>query len=123
MKNLGQLGEDMAAKYYESLGYTVLDRNYVFPYGKRIGELDLVCRFNNEIIFVEVKLRSSSVFGTPFEAVDKSKQRKLVKMAKLYMELHPDFLGLNYRIDVVAVAIDKTGEPVTILSNAIEDSE
>jgi putative endonuclease len=121
MKNLGQLGEDLAAQYYQKSGFKILDRNYIFPHGKRIGELDLVCVKGGELVFVEVKLRSNDSFGGPLAAVDFSKQRKLVKMAKLYLQLHPDLSELNYRIDVAAISIDNKREPVTILQNAIED--
>jgi putative endonuclease len=121
MPGLGKAGEDLAAAEYERQGYTILDRNYIFPHGKRIGELDLVCRSKNELVFVEVKLRTTNSFGTSFDAVDFSKQAKLVKMAKLYIMLHPELADLDFRIDVAGVSIDNKEKPVTILPNAIED--
>src|SRR6266545_2730236 len=103
---LGAIGEDLAASYYQELGYQILERNFVFPFGKRIGELDLVALRNRELVFVEVKTRSSGKFGGPFEAVDFSKQRKLAKMAKLYLKLNSQFHGFDYRIDIASVDID-----------------
>lgn len=121
MTNLGQAGEAMVAKDYQSRGYKLLERNYIFPFGKRMGEIDLIFEFNHEIIFVEVKARSNNKFGGPFEAVDFNKQRKLIKTAKLYLNLHPKFRDYDYRIDVAGVDIDNPYEPVIILTNAIED--
>lgn len=119
--NLGQAGEDLVAAYYQKLGFQILDRNFIFPFGKQMGELDLVVRKNNEVIFVEVKSRSNNKFGDAFESVNIYKQRKLVKMAKLYMNHHPAFANFDYRIDVAAVDIDNRENPVIILTNAIED--
>ncbi len=121
MNELGQRGEDLVRDHYQRLGYSLLERNYIFPHGKQTGEIDLIFRKDDEIIFVEVKARTSGKFGGPFEAVDRNKQRRLVKTAKLYMNLHPKFHDLNYRIDVAAVDIDNRTEPVIILMNVIED--
>ncbi len=121
MNELGQKGEDLVLKHYQKLGYKLLERNYVFPHGKQVGEIDLIFEKNSELVFVEVKARSNSRFGGPFEAVDYSKQRKLVKTAKLYVQFHPKLAIDNFRIDVAAVNIDNLLEPVIILTNAIED--
>jgi putative endonuclease len=119
--NLGQAGEDLVAEHYKAQGYKLLERNYIFPKGKQVGELDLVFVKDQELIFVEVKARTSNQFGTPFEAVDFYKQQKLVKMAKLYLKTKLQFQDYNYRIDVAAVDIDNLENPVIILENAIED--
>ncbi len=121
MSDLGKLGEDLVEREYQKLGFKTVARNYIFPKGKQIGELDLICKKNNELVFVEVKLRQSEKYGSSFEAVDEYKQRKLVKMAKLFIQLHPEYHESNYRIDVAAVAIDNGQSSVTILTNAIED--
>ena len=121
MSNLGKLGEDIVAEEYQKQGYRIVARNYIFPKGKQMGELDLVCSKKRELVFVEVKLRQSEHYGTSFEAVDDYKQAKLVRMAKLFIQIHPKFQDHNYRIDVAAVAIDKGISSVTILTNAIED--
>jgi putative endonuclease len=119
--NLGQKGEELVAQYYQNLGFKIIDRNFKFTSGKQMGEIDLVAHKDNEIVFVEVKTRSNEKFGTPFESVDLSKQRKLVKMAKLYINLKTKFHSSDYRIDVAAVDIDNPDNPVIILANAIED--
>src|SRR3989338_2629210 len=119
--NLGEQGERLVEQYYKQRGYKLLERNYIFPHGKQMGEIDLIFIKDQELVFVEVKARSSNKFGTPFEAVDFSKQRKLVKTAKLYLKTKPQFVDYNYRIDVAAVDIDNSENPVIILENAIED--
>jgi len=121
MTELGSRGEKLVAEHYKKLGYRVLNTNYIFPRGKQVGELDLVVQKNKELVFVEVKTRSSNKFGTPFEAVNIYKQRKLVKMANLYLMIHPEFADYDYRIDVAAVDIDNSQNSVIILTNAIED--
>jgi len=121
--NLGQKGESLVANHYQQLGYKLLERNYIFPRGKQVGEIDLIFQKDNELVFVEVKARSNNKFGGPFESVDIFKQRKLIKTVKLYLRQHPKFQTSNYRIDVAGVDIDNRAEPVIILVNAIEDTD
>ncbi|OGE81876.1 MAG: hypothetical protein A3H72_00080 [Candidatus Doudnabacteria bacterium RIFCSPLOWO2_02_FULL_48_8] len=131
MTELGKIAEDLAAEHYKRHGYTILERNYFPKFGKRMGELDIVCFKNQDLVFVEVKARTSKRFGSSLEAVDFFKQQKLVKTAKLYIQLHPQYANYNPRIDVAAVDIDPAGErsggvdnkqePVIILTNVVED--
>src|SRR3954468_3573805 len=123
MRSLGNKGEDLVAEHYRKLGYKVLERNFIFPHGKQVGELDLIVAKGNELVFIEVKTRTNSKFGTPFESVDSNKQRKLVKMVKLYLLLNPKLSSKDYRVDVAAVDIDNQKDPVIILTNAIEDQD
>ncbi len=121
MSNLGKTGEDLAAKHYGSLGYEIIDRNYIQRFGRQMGEIDLVAAKDSEIVFVEVKTRTSSRFGSALEAVTLAKQRKLVNVVKLYINLHPQYQNFTPRIDVATVDVDNKLKPVTILMNAIED--
>ncbi len=121
MNNLGQKGEELVAQKYSQQGFKLLEKNYIFPKGRQMGEIDLIFEKDKDIVFVEVKTRSNNKFGSPFEAVDFYKQRKLIKTAKLYLRLHPKYQSFNYRIDVAAVDIDNPSNPVIILTNAIED--
>ena len=120
-QGLGQLGERLVEDEYKRMGFKLLERNYIFPHGKQVGEIDLIFLKEKTVVFVEVKLRQTKTFGDAFEAVDFFKQRKLVKTAKLYMQLHPKYFDYDYRIDVAAVDIDNKEKPVIILTNAIED--
>jgi len=121
MTPLGQVGERLVEQKYLQDGFKLLERNYIFPRGVQMGELDLIFLKGQELVFVEVKARRNEKFGGPFDAVDLNKQRKLVKTAKLYIHLHPKYQTYDYRIDVAAVDIDNTDNPVIILVNAIED--
>jgi putative endonuclease len=121
MRELGQKAERLVEEKYREQGFKLLERNYIFPYGKQVGEIDLIFSKDQSLVFVEVKARSNNRFGGPFEAVDMSKQRKLIKTAKLYLQLHKAYQNYNYRIDVAAVDIDNPEKSVIILENAIED--
>lgn len=121
MSSLGKIGEDLAADYYKNLGFKIVGRNYFFPHGKQTGELDLICIKDRQIVFVEVKTRSSMAFGSPFEAVDRTKQRHIIKTAKMFILQHPQYRDFDLQIDIAAVDIDNKLEPVIIVSNAIED--
>jgi putative endonuclease len=94
---LGEWGEAKVARHYESAGYEVLDRNWRV----RGGELDLVLARGDEIIFCEVKTRSSHRFGAAVEAVGPRKQRFLRRTAVSWLDAH-DRRG-RLRFDVVAV--------------------
>ena len=78
---LGASGEDLAAAWYEARGYQLLDRNWRC----REGELDLVLRRGRELVFCEVKTRSSAAFGVPAEAVTRTKQQRLRVLATRYL--------------------------------------
>lgn len=78
---LGASGEDAAEAWYRERGYEVLDRNWRC----REGELDLVCRRSDVLVFSEVKTRSSLAFGHPAEAVTVAKQRKVRQVARRWL--------------------------------------
>lgn len=121
MNTAGKIGEDLVAEYYAGMGFKIIERNYIPPFGKATGEIDLIACKDKEIVFVEVKTRSNNRFGNSFEAVDIFKQRKLVRTVKLYIHTHPQYQEFNYRIDVAGVDVDNIEKPVIILANAIED--
>lgn len=119
--DLGRSGEDLVAQHYQQQGGVIVERNYIFRRGRQSGELDLVVRQGAQLIFVEVKTRRSRRFGSAAEAVDWSKQRKLVRTAKLYLLTHRQYAAWNYQFDVATVDIDNPAQPVIIIPNAIED--
>jgi putative endonuclease len=90
-------GESLAAEYLETKGYEILERNY--RYGR--GEVDLIVRKDNWLIFIEVKTRSTKAFGFPEEFVDKGKEENVFYVAEWYME-KIRWEG-NVRYDIVAV--------------------
>lgn len=98
---LGIQGENMAARYLQKQGYTILQRNFRC----RNGEIDIICSREHIIIFVEVKTRISTSFGSPEEAITKTKQQHIHKAALTYLEnCKQSFLEI--RFDVIGILCD-----------------
>lgn len=95
-QRLGLDGEDVAARYLQSKGYEIVERRW----RSKLGEIDLVCRFGDEAVFVEVKTRRTGAYGFPEEAVTAAKQAKLRALAWSYARLHRI---VRYRVDVIAI--------------------
>ena len=100
-KTIGNLGEDKACAYLLRRGYEILGRNVTF----RGGELDIVAKKNDELIFVEVKTRTGTTFGQAYEAVTPQKMEYLVKSANMYIHKN-NLYDIQVRFDVVEVYID-----------------
>jgi putative endonuclease len=96
---LGRDGEDRTAAHYEAAGYRVLDRNWRCP----DGELDLVLLRDRVLVVCEVKTRSSTRFGSPLEAVDRTRQRRLRRAAVVWLAGHHAVRPVTIRFDVAAV--------------------
>lgn len=119
---LGDIGEKIAKEYLKKHGYIIIDQNY----SKRWGEIDIIAESKEkELAFVEIKTRetnnSSSVF-LPEDSVNYFKQQKIIKTAQtfLYENKYPD--DTAWRIDVIAIEIDKNSRKAKIrhLENAVE---
>ena len=112
-QQLGRLGEDLAVAELERRGYAVLARRYRTQH----GEIDIVASDTGTIVFVEVKARETSEFGTAAEAVTRRKQRRLAAMAVDYLARNR-LIGRPCRFDVVA--IDGIGDErrITVYPNA-----
>ncbi len=105
-------GEDAAAEAYRRRGYRVLARNWICP----LGELDLVVERDGRVVFCEVKARTSSSFGGPYEAVTPVKQRKLRALAEVFAARHGTAAG--FRFDVASVRIGPSGAEVEVFEDA-----
>ncbi len=111
----GRLGEQYAAAYLCEKGYEILEMNAHAGH----GELDVIARMGDRLVFVEVKTRhadrhSPQPFGTPADAVNGRKREMLVKTAEEYLRRH-DELGACYpRIDVIEVYLDSEHRPSAI---------
>jgi putative endonuclease len=95
---LGRAGEEAAAAWYIGRGYEIVDRNW----RSRMGEIDLVCDGHDVLVFCEVKTRRSDRLGAPEEAVTRSKQLRLRRLAAEYLFLHTSGRR-QVRFDVVAI--------------------
>jgi len=110
----------LAARFLRSRGYKILYRNFKDRHG---GEIDIVCRDGDTLVFVEVKTRRSEEFGRPIEAVDRQKQLRVSKGGLAWLRLldNPD---ITFRFDVVEVLLPEEGEPrCELIQNAFELSQ
>ena len=108
---IGNKGEDLAVKFLEDKGLSIIARNYYM----RGGEIDIIFADGDTTVFCEVKQRASSKFGEPSQAVDIHKQRKICKAALDYSVKNKN-LDENYRFDIIEI-IDKY---VNHIENAFE---
>ena len=111
----GVSGEKLAGRFLRRQGYKILYRNFR---GRSGGEIDIVCRDRDTLVFVEVKTRGSEEFGRPFEAVSRDQKRRISRgaLAWLRMLANPDIL---FRFDVVEVIMATGTDPrVDLIRNA-----
>jgi putative endonuclease len=116
--SIGRRGEDEAARFLESRGYKVLDRNYRCRY----GEIDIVARDGKTVVFVEVKTRGSDRFGTPADSVDARKQKKILLTSQFYIESNRLF-DSDLRFDVVGIEMNGGRFAFELVKNAFEAEE
>ena len=117
---LGTRGENLACQFLKRNGYKILYRNFR---GRTGGEIDVVCRDGDTLVFVEVKTRTREDFGRPFEAIDRDKRKRISRGGLAWLRLldDPDIL---FRFDVVEVIITEGAEPrLELLRNAFALSE
>lgn len=104
---LGQRGENVAAKYLRSQGYTIILRNFRC----RLGEIDIIARDGKSIVFVEVKTRANDEMASLEDRVDEAKQKQLTSVAKFYLGRY----GVPQppaRFDVVAIVWPPGRDPI-----------
>jgi len=104
-QRLGDAGERLARRHLEDLGYAFIAANWTCP----SGELDLVMRDGDIIVFVEVKTRRGEHLGTAEESVTAVKSGRLLRSAEIYFSSRPELADLFWRIDVIAVTLLPTG--------------
>ncbi len=99
-RELGNYGETVAIQYLVGEGYDILAKNFKC----RHGEIDIIAKKDDYIIFVEVKTRRSLSYGTPAEAVDRKKQMKYGKIASIYIR-NERLFDSSYRFDIIEIYI------------------
>jgi putative endonuclease len=99
-QNLGRYGEDRAANYLQDRGYEIIDRNW----RSRAGEIDLVARDHDRIVFIEVKTRNGSGYGHPFEAITKEKVSRMRRVVADWCQAK-QVSGIQIRLDAISVLI------------------
>jgi putative endonuclease len=103
---LGRRGEDLAARYLEDAGYRLIERNWRC----RQGEIDIIARTADTLIFVEVKTRSSVAFGHPFEAITATKLARLRRLAGAWCAERSVGVA-RIRLDAIAVIVQRGAQP------------
>jgi len=101
-KELGDYGEKIAAKYLSKNGYRIISTNYRC----RFGEIDIVSKYKDVIVFIEVKTRRNTTFGRPIESINTNKIRHLIKTINFYINENKLF-NYNFRIDAIEIIFDK----------------
>ena len=117
---LGTRGERLAARHLRRRGFKILYHNFR---GRQGGEIDLICRDGDTLVFVEVKTRTREDFGRPLEAVNRQKQRRLSLGGLAWLRLlgNPDIL---FRFDVVEVMMAEAAPPrIELIRNAFQLAE
>lgn len=97
-KEFGLFGEEKAAEYLKKKGYRILERNF----SCKLGEVDIIARRGDTISFIEVKTRSSFLYGSPGEAVGKTKMSHIKRVAEIYIR-QKNLYPLKVSFDVMEV--------------------
>lgn len=109
-REIGDKGEDRAVKELKKKGYKIIERNFNVP---KIGEIDIIAKDRDYLVFVEVRLRKDAFHGTAAETVDIYKQRRIIKAARVYLKKN-ELCDVPARFDVVSI----TDGELEIIKNA-----
>ncbi len=111
----GKIGEEIARDYLIKKGYKILETNFHFS---RYGEVDIIAKLGGKIIFVEVKARTGTGFGHPFEAITKTKMQKIFHCAQGYLAEFRNKGGYSgFQIDAISVLLNENPPKIEHLEN------
>ena len=115
-RETGLMGEKLACDFLAKNGYNIIERNYRCPE----GEIDIIARQQDTLVFIEVRTKTSRKFGGPEESITPVKAARLRTLAARYGQNH-DGLPEAWRIDVVAIQMNKDGRAsrIEIIENAV----
>ncbi|MCF6288621.1 MAG: YraN family protein [Proteobacteria bacterium] len=114
MRIWGDYWEDVAFDYLKKNGLKIVKRNF----NCKVGEIDIIMTNNDILIFIEVKYRKDSDWVSAVESVTRSKQRKIIKAAQLYLLKNKKYQDWNCRFDVVSIQGDKTNPQINWIKHA-----
>jgi putative endonuclease len=114
-KELGKKGEEMAARFLKKNGYRIIEKNYVC----KMGEMDIIAKEKDTLVFIEVKTRTSTTYGPPQLSVTPRKQSQMSKVA-LYFLKEKKLDDVKSRFDVVAILLGPKGEEIELIKDAFE---
>jgi len=113
---VGNEAETLACDYLQQRGLKLLTRNYRAPY----GELDLIMRDHDHMVFVEVRFRRHLRYGSGAESVTAAKQDKLIKTALYYLQQHPKQAKYSARFDVISISAAEGQTDVEWIKDAFQ---
>ncbi len=113
--DLGKLGEELALKKVKRLGYKCIARNYRCA----LGEIDLIAKDGDCLVFIEIKTRRGRSLGSIKEVIDKRKKRQLSKVALAYLKSN-NYCDVKSRFDVVAISLNQDKEQIEVIQNAFD---
>jgi putative endonuclease len=118
-RETGILGEKLARDFLKKRGYRIREANYRCPE----GEIDLIAQHKDFLVFIEVRTKRSLEFGSPEESITPAKRERLRTVASHYQQTHSNLPQL-WRIDVVAIELDKKGKPsrIELIENAVGEA-
>ena len=118
-RDTGILGEKLAKDFLKKRGFRILETNYRCPE----GEIDIVAKHKDYLVFVEVRTKQSLKFGSPEESITTKKKERLKASAAHYQQTHDDLPQL-WRIDVVVAELDEKDKPsrIELIENAVSDA-
>ncbi|MBI4652704.1 YraN family protein [Candidatus Kuenenbacteria bacterium] len=108
-RRIGNLGEKIAKNFFKKQGYKIIKQNFT----NRMGEIDLIVKEKDQIVFVEVKTRTNQNFGYPEESIDSRKQSKIIRTALNYL-FEKKIVSENYRFDVISIEVNQLTKKATI---------
>ena len=112
-KRLGNIGESLAVNYLKKNKYKIIQTNYK----NKIGEIDIIAKKNDTLVFIEVKTRSSFAFGQPKEAITKNKVFKIKNTAISYLKYNNLFDKISVRFDCIEVLGDNLDSEINHIKN------
>ncbi len=117
-RDTGIQGEKLAKDFLKKRGYRIVETNFRCPE----GEIDIVARHKDFLVFIEVRTKTSLEFGSPEESITAAKKARMRATAFHYQQTHNN-LPLLWRIDMVAVELNRKGEPgrIELIENAVGD--
>jgi len=115
-RDTGILGEKLAKDFLKKRGYHIKETNYHCPQ----GEIDIIAKHKDCLVFIEVRTKRSLEFGSPEQSITPAKMERLRTIVSYYRQTHNNLPPL-WRIDVVAVELDQRGKPsrIELIENAV----
>lgn len=110
--NLGKIGENIAKKFLQKKSYKILETNFFY----KKNEIDIIAKYKNLLIIVEVKIRKTNFFGEPYLSVDLKKQKKIIKTTNFY--INEKNIDLEVRFDIISIVGNEKIYKIKHIKNA-----